>query len=99
MANLKLIHKDFFTETYESYFENKPVRFIKNIFTGEIKINADDVCKILDLGKDVNTFLGTDKGLDFISEWKKENPNKPVFGDRESGALFEKANFPKKYLK
>ena len=37
MAQLKLIHKDFFSEIYESYFDDIPVRFIKNVFTSEIK--------------------------------------------------------------
>ena len=92
MANLKLIHKDFFSEIYESYFDNIPVRFIKNVFTGEIKISANDTAKCLGFDN-LNELLSTDDGLDVISEWKKQNPNKPVFGERGSGALFERTNF------
>lgn len=25
-------------------------------------------------------YLGTDEGLDFINDWKKENPDKPFWG-------------------
>ena len=32
-------------------------------------------------------FLATDKGLDFINEWKKEHPNTPFFG----GAVIKKS--------
>jgi hypothetical protein len=31
--------------------------------------------------------------LDIISDWKKDNPGKPVFGKHDSGAMFEEARF------
>ena len=92
MAQLKLIHKDFFTETYESYFENKPVRFIKNIFTGEIRISAEDTAKCLGFDN-LNDMMGTDEALDAINAYKKEHPGTPVFGQYGSGAMFERTNF------
>jgi len=33
--------------------------------------------------------MGTDGGLDAISDWKKSNPEKLVFGKYGSGAMFE----------
>ena len=65
---------------YLSYFEGQPVRFMRNKRTGEITINADDVVRALGEADSFEAFLGSDKGLDFISDWKKEHPNTPFFG-------------------
>ena len=96
MENTKLIYKDFFVEIFESDFEYSgkkiPVRFYKNTLNGEIKINADDVFKCLGYDS-VHDFFSTDNGLDFISEFKKKNPNVLLFGEVGSGAMFEKINF------
>ena len=89
MTNSRLIHEDFFHQIYESvYYDGTPVRFIKNKFTDEIRIAADDVARVL--GYDtINSLLGTDASLDAISEWKKSNPGKPVCGAYGSGAMLE----------
>jgi hypothetical protein len=94
MANMKVIHEDFFTEVLEDYFEGIPVRFFRNKFSGEIKICGNDMARCLGFNS-LNDMLSTDKGLDVISEWRKEHPNKPVFGSVGSGAMFEEANFNK----
>lgn len=47
MSNLKLIQKTPFFEVYEDNFQGKPVRFIKNIATGQVSINTDDMAKCL----------------------------------------------------
>ena len=92
----RLVHEDFFHQVFLDHFifEDKvtPVRFIKNKFTNEIKICADDTAKCLGYAS-LNDLLGSDNGLDVISEWKKDNPDKPVFGKDGSGALFEEVRF------
>ena len=96
MANFRIVGRDFFHEILESYFEfdgrKTPVRFSRNIFTGEVKIDANDTARVLGF-ESLNDLLGTDKGLDAISEWKRDNPDKSVFGKHGSGAMFEEARF------
>jgi len=96
MAIFRKIHEDFFHEILESYFvfENSvtPVRFVRNKFTGEVKISADDTARVLGFDN-IQSLLGTDKGLDCISEWRRDNPGKSVFGKDGSGAMFEEARF------
>jgi len=90
MTNSRLIHEDFFHQIFESvYYDGTPVRFIKNKFTDEIRIAADDVARVLG-HETINDLLGTDGGLDVISEWQKDNPGKSVFGEFGSGAMLEK---------
>ena len=89
MTNSKLIHEDFFYQIFESvYYDGTPVRFIKNKFTEEIRIAANDVARVLGYDS-INSLLGTDASLDAISEWKKNNPGKAVFGGYGSGAMLE----------
>lgn len=92
MANLKLISEDFFTQVFEDYFKGIPVRLIRNKFTGEVKINAEDMAKCLGFDS-LNDLLSADVGLDAINEQRKKNPDMPIFGDFGSGAMFEKTNF------
>ena len=90
---LKLISEDFFSQVFKDvYYDGTPVRFIKNKFTGEIKIDANDCARCIGFDN-INDLLGTDKGLDAISDWKKDNPGKSVFGKHGSGAMFEEAKF------
>ena len=65
---------------YLDYFEGNPVHFYKNKLTGEININADDALRAMGYEGTFKDYLGTDEGLDFINEWKKENPGKPFWG-------------------
>lgn len=65
---------------YVSHFEGQPVHFMKDKRTGEITVNADDVVRAIGEADSFEAFLGSDKGLDFISDWKKEHPNEPFFG-------------------
>ena len=76
---MKLINEDFFNKWLQDEFQGNPVRFRVNKFTGTVHINADDVSQIC-MGMDFNTFLATDKGLDFINDWKREHPDIPFFG-------------------
>ena len=50
--------------------------------TGEIFFNADDIVKILGLGDNIKEFLGTDRGLDFINDFKRDHPGIDVFGNK-----------------
>lgn len=34
----------------------------------------------MELGDNLSSYLGSDVGLDAINEWKKEEPDKPLFG-------------------
>lgn len=65
---------------YVSHFEGQPVYFMQEKRTGEITVNADDVVRAIGEADSFEAFLGSDKGLDFISDWKKEHPNEPFFG-------------------
>jgi len=91
METTNLIHEDFFNKVFVSYFKGQPVRVILNKFSNEIKFDADDVVRIFGYNS-VNDYLGSDNGLDFISENKKENPDRPIFGAENSGAMFEQFN-------
>lgn len=48
--------------------------------TGQITVNADDMVRAIGSADSFEEFLATDKGLDFINEWKNEHPNTPFFG-------------------
>ena len=43
---------------------------------------ADDIVKILGLGDNIKEFLGTDRGLDFINDFKRDHPGIDVFGNK-----------------
>lgn len=73
---------------YLSYFEGKPIHFIKNKATGQIFIDADDVTRALGEADSFIDYLATDKGLDFVGEWIREHPNEPFFG----GAVKKRTN-------
>lgn len=72
--------EDWINEYYTSYFEGYPITFIKNKFTKEVHINADDMVRALGIAGDFKEFLGTDEGLDLINRWNKEHPDMPFFG-------------------
>jgi len=88
MADLKTIHEDYFFKTLLGYFQGNPVRFQVNKINGEIKISADDAARCLGFDT-LNDLLATDHGLDVISDFKKDHPDRPVFGEPGSGAMFE----------
>jgi len=94
MANFRKVSEDFFYEILESYFVYKDsitsVRFSRNKFTGEVKMDANDCARCLGFGS-INDLLGTDNGLDAINKWLKDNPGKQVFGKDGSGSMFEEA--------
>ena len=96
---MKIVFEDFFHIVFEAHFEfegtSTPVRFTKNKFTGEVKISADDTARVLGY-ENIHDLLGSDHGLDTISEWLKDNPNKQVFGKHGSGALVEESEFKRK---
>ena len=72
---------------YLDYFEGTPVHFTRNKMSGDITVNADDAVRAIGVADSFEEYLGTDKGLDFISHWKKEHPNMPFFG----GAAIKKS--------
>ncbi|WP_337942986.1 hypothetical protein [Parabacteroides sp.] len=80
MNDLKIVKETPEEIIYLSHFEGQPVRLMKNKRTGEITINADDIVRAIGEADSFEEYLGTDKGLDFISRWKQEHPNTPFFG-------------------
>ena len=92
MEQLELVYEDFFYQIFEHNYLGTPVRFTKNKLTGEVKINAHDTARVLGF-KNLDDMLGSDTGLDVISDWKKDNPDRPVFGKHGSGAMFEEEQF------
>lgn len=65
---------------FRDYFEGNPVHFFKNKITGQISINADDAIRAMGYNGTFEDYLGTNEGLDFILEWKKQHPDKPFWG-------------------
>ena len=65
---------------YERHFEGQPVHIMKDKRTGEITVNADDVVRAIGEADSFEAFLGSDMGVEFISDCKKEDPIDPFFG-------------------
>lgn len=86
MANILIERESAKEVLYVSYFEGKPIHFIKNKATGQIFIDADDVTRALGEADSFIDYLSTDKGLDFVGEWMREHPNEPFIG----GAVIER---------
>lgn len=87
MERLRFVGDDGFFQVLEYNYRGQPVRFGRNKITDEIGISADDCARILGFDN-LNDLLSTDKGLDAINNWKRDNPGKPVFGECGSGAMF-----------
>ena len=64
---------------FEDIFDNKPIRFYLNKQTGDLRINSDDAFQALGFNG-LDGFLGSNQGLDYISQSKEENPNFELFG-------------------
>ena len=77
---MKIIQETSTEVIYQAYFGECPVRFLLDKRTGEIRISADDAMKALGRKETFESYLGTDEGLDFLSDWKRENPGKPFWG-------------------
>lgn len=78
------------TEDYivhEVYYEGFPIRVLYEKATGEIFYNSNDAARMLGY-RDHEHFIGSDEGLDMISEFQKKNPGVDVFG--ENGLFVEK---------
>lgn len=80
MEKLTIVRETDQEIVFLDYFEGTSVHFTRNKMTGEITVNVDDVVRALGAANSFEEFLTTDKGLDFINEWKKEHPNTPFFG-------------------
>lgn len=83
MMNLDITKtgEDFINEYYTAYFQGQPITFIQNKFTGEIHIDADQAVRAFGFDGSIMDYLGTDEGLGMISEWKKDHPDIPFFGN------------------
>ena len=68
-------------ESFTAYYQGQPITFSKNKLTGEVHINADEAIKAMGFDGDFMDYLGTDEGLDLISDWKKDHPDIPFFGN------------------
>jgi len=88
MGNLRLIKDDGIFLLFVDYFQGIPVRILKNKYTEEIKFMADDVARCLGYDS-LHDLLSSDEGLDYISNWKKEHNDIPLFGNSDSGSMFE----------
>ncbi len=72
---------------FEAMFQGSPLRIQMSKQTGEILFHGDDCIKLLGLGDSVGEFLSSDKGLDLINDFKRDNPGTEVFGNN---GLFRK---------
>ena len=77
---------------YTDYFNDKPVRFIKDKVTGEIRMDANDWARSFGY-ENLDALLETDDGLDVISKWKTQNPDGAFLGELSSGAMFEEIDY------
>lgn len=68
-------------EYFTAYYQGSPITFSKNKLTGEVHINADEAIQAMGFDGNFMDYLGTDKGLDLISDWKKDHPDIPFFGN------------------
>lgn len=66
---------------FVAYFDGRELKIIQDKETNEVLLDADACMRFLGLGESTEEFLGTDKGLDMINEYKRRNPGKPVFGE------------------
>lgn len=66
-------------EYFTAYYQGQPITFSKNKLTDEVHINADQAIQALGFDGSFRDYLGTDEGLDLISDWKKEHPDIPFF--------------------
>ena len=88
MREIRLIHEDETCEIFEVSLNGSPVVFCRDKQTDDIKVDADTVVKALGYNS-LDEVLGSDSGLDGINSFKKDNPDKEVFGELGSGAMFE----------
>ena len=65
-------------EIYLDFFENIPIRIMKNIQTSEISFFAEDVAKALDYGS-LENMMGSDEVLDLMNEVKSETGSYPIY--------------------
>ena len=68
------------TEQYEIYldfFENIPVRILKDIKTNEISFMAEDVSKVLGYGS-LENLMGSDEVLDLMNEEHRRTGVYPI---------------------
>ncbi|MFG5856868.1 hypothetical protein LDB17_01505 [Dysgonomonas sp. Shenzhen-Wh21] len=68
-------------EYFTAYYQGQPITFSKNKLTDEVHINADQAIQALGFDGSFRDYLGTDEGLDLISDWKKDHPDIPFFGN------------------
>ncbi|MDR1116497.1 MAG: hypothetical protein LBL33_10220 [Tannerella sp.] len=66
---------------YAALFKGKQVKILLDKISNEVLFDANSVVKCLELGNTAEEFLSSDKGLDCILDFKKENPGKLIFGE------------------
>lgn len=77
---MKKTGEDLEFEYFQSDFHGIPVRIMKNRITNDVLFNSNDVARCLGFS-DFNALLGSDAGLDAVNKWKKDHPDRPVFGE------------------
>lgn len=87
-AEPQFIGEDAEYKYFEAMFQGNPLRIQMSKQTGEILFNGDDCIKLLGLGGSVGEFLSSDKGLDLLNDFKRDNPGTEVFGEN---GMFRKA--------
>jgi hypothetical protein len=75
--NMKLIKQTESYQVYEDFYQGKQVRFIKDIATGQINVNAHDFAKVMGYAT-LEEMMSDDTVLDACNEIKEKNGVFPI---------------------
>lgn len=65
-----------------------PVNTMQDRTTNQMYYKADDIVRLLGIGGSLNEFLSSDKGLDSLSDWMRQSPEKTIERDLTVSDLF-----------
>lgn len=94
MREIKIIHENESCEIFEVSLNGSPVIFCRDKQTDDIRVDVESALRAIGR-RSLNDVLASDAGLDGINSFKKDNPDKAVFGELGSGAMFEEVNINK----
>ncbi|WP_080903345.1 hypothetical protein [Parabacteroides sp. Marseille-P3160] len=66
---------------FDGVLDGKPIQGRQDKKTGEVFFDLNDIVRFLGYAENLEEFLKTDKGLDWLNQWKKSNPGKKIIGD------------------
>lgn len=64
---------------FEEFVDTTPVRCASDGNTGKCYAFLDDLLCLISVNEGFEGYLSTDRGLDFLLDWRKRNPDKPFY--------------------